>query len=98
MALRFRCAECGQMSSLGKPAGSRDDVQRMRNDPQESKEITFYCEMCGAANAVTITPDMIPAILSRLSSDDTQIQKAIDDAKRGNYDRAIGEALRRFKF
>jgi hypothetical protein len=98
MALRFRCAECGQMSSLGKPAGSRDDVHRLRKDAQDSQEITFYCDTCGAANAVTITPDMIPAILSRLSSDDAQIQKAIDDAKEGNYDRAIGEALRRFKF
>jgi hypothetical protein len=97
MAFRFKCAECAQMSSLDKPAGERDDVRRMTRDPKQSHDVTFYCEHCGTANTVSITPEMIPAILSRLSCDDPEIQSAIDDAKRGDYGRAINEAFRRFK-
>lgn len=98
MPLNFRCAECGEMSGFDKHAESRGDVRRMTADPHESHDITFYCIRCGAANTVTITPEMIPSIVARLSSDDPKIQEAINDAKRGNYNRAIGEALKRFKF
>ncbi len=65
MALRFRCAECGGMSGFGKPAGERDDLLRLRADPTETHEVTFFCDSRGAANAVSITPEMLPTILSR---------------------------------
>jgi len=98
MSLNFRCASCGQMSSLDKAAEGRGDVRRMSADPNRSYDVTFYCDLCGAANSVTIRPEMIPALISRLSSNDPEIQKAIDDAKRGDYGRAINEAIRRFRF
>ena len=98
MALRFRCVECRSMSGFGQPAEGRGEVLRLQADPNETHEVCFYCDQCGAANTVSITPDMLPSIIARLSSDDPQIQKAIDDAKRGNYGSAIEQARRRFKF
>ena len=79
-------------------AEERTTVRRMSADPNESREITFYCERCGAANVITITQEMIAAFISRLSSDDPKIQKAINDAKRGDYRSAIDEAAKRFRF
>jgi hypothetical protein len=96
--LNFRCFKCSQVSAMKLTAEGRDDVQRMNADPNASREVTFYCERCGAANAIALTAEMLAAFLTRLSSDDPQIQRAIDDAKRGNYQSAINEALRRFKF
>ncbi len=96
--LSFQCFRCNQTSGLHLTAESRDKVSRMFPDPNESREVTFYCDRCGAANAVTLTEEMISKLLERLSSDDPQIQKAIDDAKRGDYGSAIERARRRFDF
>jgi hypothetical protein len=96
--LNFRCFKCSQVSAMNLTAEGRDDVRRMTGDPSIPREVTFYCERCGAANAIGLTAEMLAAFVARLSSDDPQIQKAIDDAKRGDYQSAINEALRRFKF
>ena len=96
--LSFQCFKCNQASGLHLTAESRDKVYRIHADPSASREVTFYCDRCGAANAITLTAEMISTLLERLSSDDPQIQKAIDDAKRGDYRAAIDQARRRFGF
>lgn len=96
--LSFQCFSCNQISGLHLTAESRDKVERLNPDRDASREVTFYCDRCGAANAITLTAEMISELVGRLSSDDPRIQKAIDDAKRGDYSRAIDEARRRFGF
>jgi hypothetical protein len=96
--LNFRCFKCHETSAMNLTAEGRTTVRRMTADPNESREITFYCDRCGAANVITMTQEMITAFISRLSSDDPQIQRAIDDAKRGDYGSAINEARKRFSF
>lgn len=96
--LNFRCFKCGETSAMNLTAEGRTTVRRLASDPNESREITFYCDRCGAANAITMSQEMITAFISRLSSDDPQTQKAIDDAKRGDYRSAIDEARKRFGF
>lgn len=96
--LSFQCFKCNQVSGLHLTAESRDKVHRINADPSVSKEVTFYCDRCGAANAITLTAEMISRMLERLFSDDPQIQKAIDDAKRGDFSSAIDQARRRFGF
>jgi hypothetical protein len=96
--LSFKCFKCNEVSRMNLSAEGRDDVRRLRGDPTLPQEITFYCEHCGAANAIVLSVEMFTTLLGRLSSDDPKIQKAIDDAKRGDYGSAIGEARRRFGF
>ena len=96
--LKFRCFKCSAVSAMKLTAEGRDRAQRLMGDPSLPKELTFYCERCGAANALAITTEMLHALLQRISSDDPKIQKAIDDAKRGDYGSAIDEARRRFRF
>jgi hypothetical protein len=79
-------------------AEGRTTVRRIAADPNESREVSFYCDHCGAANVITLTREMIEAFIGRLSSDDPQIQQAINDAKRGDYRSAIDEARKRFGF
>lgn len=79
-------------------AEGRTEVRRICTDPNASREVTFYCDLCGAANVIALTPEMIEAFIGRLSSDDPQIKKAINDAKRGDYKSAIDEARKRFGF
>ncbi len=79
-------------------AEGRDTVYRIKDDPTLPRDVTFYCEKCGAANAIALSVEMVAAFLDRLSSDDPKIQKAIDDAKRGDYRSAIDEARKRFGF
>lgn len=97
-SLTFRCFKCGQMSDMRLRAQQRDEVSRLVADSNPSYEMTLYCSQCGKANEITLTAEMLTALVTRLDSNDPQIQKAIDDAKRGNYNTAINEALRRFKF
>jgi hypothetical protein len=79
-------------------AEGRDTVYRFRDDPSTPRDVTFYCEKCGAANAIALTVEMLSELLRTLTSDDPDIQKAIDDARRGDYGSAIDEARRRFGF
>jgi hypothetical protein len=96
--LKFRCFKCNEISAMNLTAEGRTTVRRLRADPNESREVTFYCDHCGAANVIALTQEMIEAFIGRLSSDDPQIQKAINDAKRGDYRSAIDEARKRFGF
>ena len=96
--LKFQCFKCSAVSAMNLTAEGRDRAQRLIGDPNLAKELTFYCERCGAANTLAITTEMLHALLQRISSDDPKIQKAIDDAKRGDYQSAIDEARRRFGF
>lgn len=96
--LNFKCFKCGSISAMNLTAEGRDTVYRLHGDPTASKEVTFYCSNCGAPNALAVSMEMVTELLGRLSSDDPKIQKAIDDAKRGDYRSAIDEARRRFGF
>ena len=96
--LSFRCFKCNAVSAMKLTAEGRDTVYRIRNDPNLPRDVTFYCEKCGSANAIALSAEMVAAFLDRLSSDDPKIQKAIDDAKRGDYRAAIDEARKRFGF
>ena len=96
--LNFRCFRCNQTSGLHLTAESRDRVYRIKADPNFSKDVTFYCDQCGAANTIALTAEMIAALLDGVTSDDPEIQKAIDEAKRGNFSAAIDQARRRFGF
>lgn len=98
VGLSFQCFSCNRVSGLHLTAEGRDKVYRIHSDPRASREVTFYCDQCGAANEITLTTEIISELLERLSSDDPQIQKAIDDAKRGDYRDAIEQARRRFGF
>ena len=96
--LQFRCFQCGQMSPMNLDAADRGEVHRWNRDPSTSREVTFYCTACGAANAVPLTAEMMTGLLHRVSSNDPQIQRGIDAARRGDYDSAIDAARRRFGF
>jgi hypothetical protein len=96
--LNFRCFSCNQVSGLRLTAEGRDRVYRLRADPNLSKDITFYCDRCGVANTITLTVEMIATLIDGVTSDDPEIQKAIDEAKRGNLGAAIDQARRRFGF
>src|SRR5215208_125201 len=96
--LNFRCFKCNQMSSLKLTPESRDTVARMTPDPRDTMALSFYCEHCGASNAIDVTGDTVLQLLHRLSSDDDEIEKAITSAKRGDYGSAIDRARKRFGF
>jgi hypothetical protein len=98
MDLNFRCFKCNEISVMNLTAEGRTTVRRLAADPNASRDVTFYCDRCGAANVIAMTPEMVTAFIARLSSDDPQIQKAIDDAKRGDYRSAIDQARKRFGF
>ena len=97
-ALSFRCFSCDRVSSLKLTPEGRDTVSRIMPDPRETLQLSFYCEHCGAANSIDITGETAMQLLHRLSSDDAEIQKAISDAKRGDYGSAIDQARKRFGF
>lgn len=97
MDLSFRCFTCNSVSALTLSAEDRNRADRMLPDPSEAREMTFYCERCGAANAMSLSPEQIAALLHRLTSNDGQIQRAIDDAKRGDFGAAF-DVAKRFGF
>ncbi|MCC6930959.1 MAG: hypothetical protein IT359_18355 [Gemmatimonadaceae bacterium] len=94
--LSFRCFKCNTFSGLHLTAEGRVRVERMLPDPNASREVTFYCDRCGAANAIALTTEMISQLLERVTSDDPAITKAIEDARRGDYGAAIDQARKRF--
>ena len=96
--LKFQCFRCNVVSGMKLTAEGRDTVYRLRDDPSASREVTFYCEKCGAANAIALTLEMLSELLRTLTSDDPGIQKAIDNVRRGDYGSAIDKARRRFGF
>lgn len=96
--LKFQCFKCNSVSAMNLTAESRDTVYRLHGDPTLPRDVTFYCDKCGAANVIALTMEMVAALLDRLSSDDPQIQRAINAAKGGDFGPAIDEARRRFGF
>jgi hypothetical protein len=82
MDLNFQCFKCNGISAMNLPAEERTTMQRILPDPNESREMTFYCDKCGAANTIPITPEMLIQFISRLSSNDKGFPRAIDEAKK----------------
>ena len=64
MSAQFRCVGCKQMSGFSHLAEDRDVVMRLR-DTAPDRDFTFYCERCGTANAVGLTPEVFAALMQR---------------------------------
>jgi hypothetical protein len=55
--LTFRCFQCNKVSSMDRPADQRDKVDRLRDVDNSRRSLFFYCDYCGTANELPVTPE-----------------------------------------
>lgn len=55
--LTFRCFHCNKVSSMDQPAEERDKVDRLRDVGKGERRMFFYCDYCGTANELPVTPE-----------------------------------------
>src|SRR3712207_5022832 len=96
--LKFNCFNCHQDSRFEINVENRDEVRRIVSDGRGIGEVSFICIHCGFANVIEISLEMAAKLLSRLSSEDPQVQDAINRAKSGDYSKAIDIAKKKFGF
>jgi len=94
--LKFRCFKCQKDSPFEISPANRGEVQRLVSDGKSMGQVTFICVHCGFANTIDITLDTATKLLERISSDDPEVQDAIERAKKGDYSKAIEAAKNRF--
>ena len=90
--LKFSCFSCHHDSPFNITAANRGEVQRMLPSGESIGEVTFICINCQTANIIEITLDQAKMILQRLSSNDSDVQEAIEKAKIGDYSKVLDAA------
>jgi uncharacterized Zn finger protein len=98
MNLLFKCFSCHQNSPFDITSANRDEVKRVMGDSQSLGKVNFICASCGTVNLIEIDFETASQVLARLSSEDPQIQNAINKAKEGDYSDAIKAAKDKFGF
>src|SRR5260370_9528386 len=96
--LKFNCFNCHKDSPFEITANNRGEVRRILSDPNDKTEVTFLCANCGYANTIELTLEMATEVLSRLSSNNPEVQDAVNRAKAGDYSKAFDIAKKRFGF
>ena len=94
--ITFKCYNCNKMSRLRIEADKRVETRRILGEGK--RKITFLCEHCGAANEIEISLENSKKLLDGLSSTDPDVQRAINNAKKGDISGALDIARKRFGF
>lgn len=94
----FRCFSCEKESPFEITVANRDEVRRFVDDGQGLGQVNFICLHCGYANLIEISLEAATKLLARISSDDPEVQQAVERAKAGDFTSAIDLAAKKLGF
>jgi hypothetical protein len=94
----FRCFSCERESPFEITVANRDEVRRLVSDDRDLGQVNFICVHCGYANLIEISIETATRLLARISSNDPEVQQAIDRAKEGDFSSAVDLAARKIGF
>lgn len=55
----FNCVNCKQKSNCERVAQKRDEMYRVRSNPNSSTKVTVYCQNCDYPNEVSLDGDAL---------------------------------------
>jgi hypothetical protein len=56
--LEFICRNCSEISGMKLPADEKRELFGLQVlTPMQTRQVNFYCEHCGTANSITISPE-----------------------------------------
>ncbi|GEM_PF-5552793 len=81
-ALKFKCHDCGELSSFKTKSDDRIKIERFGPDKDSMESVRFICEHCGTANDIDITKEKALEILSHISKSGDSLDDIVDKFKR----------------